>query len=55
MNESALRELLTLQEKYHTAINAAKDSLASGLRQLIEKMMQQQDPAKAPAPLVTEE
>jgi hypothetical protein len=40
MSESALRELLTLQEKYHRAISAAKDDLASGQRQLIEKMMQ---------------
>jgi uncharacterized protein (DUF305 family) len=40
MNESALRELLTLQEKYHTAVSMAKDNLVAGQRQLIEKMMQ---------------
>ncbi len=42
MQESALRELLTLQEKYHAAISVAKDALAAGQRQLIEKMMQRE-------------
>jgi hypothetical protein len=52
MNESALRELLTLQEKYHRAVNAAKGDLISGHRQLIEKLLQQPDAAKEPSVLL---